>query len=243
MSVVSFLLTTKIPQVDVERQTQSPLQNCPTYTIEWITECGPSTRGQPKSCNSCPETSIRMKQLKKRIDHTWRCKRVLLKQIDEVETKKKQLKDLRSIRNPQRIDENELRHMRRVTLPFCSNDIPEEIKNESWEHNFVEKQKQNAVSVEMLSPFDTTQQETFSGQPLIMFTNDNDLNMNCPEQVMDCSQNRYGTHWPEQNNWSTTQMIEQDPWTIPSETRFDYGPEMNHQQLYQSDYSGNMDVV
>jgi hypothetical protein len=84
-----------------------------------------------------------MKQLEKRIDDTWRCKRELLKQIDEVETKKKQLKDLRSIRNPQRIDENELRHMRRVTLPFCSTDIPEEMKNDprSWDDNFVEKQQ------------------------------------------------------------------------------------------------------
>ena len=42
MSVVSFLLTTKIPEVDAERQTQSPLQNCPNYTIEWVTECGPN---------------------------------------------------------------------------------------------------------------------------------------------------------------------------------------------------------
>jgi hypothetical protein len=231
MSVFSFLLTTKIPQVDAERQTQSPLQNCPNYTIEWITECGPSTRRQPKSCNSCPETSIRkMKQLEKRIDDTWRCKRELLKQIDEVETKKKQLKDLRSIRNPQRIDENELRHMRRVTLPFCSTDIPEE-------------PQQNAVSVEMSSPVESTQQETSSEQPLMMFTNDNDLNMDYPEQVLDGNQNWYGTSWPEPNNWPTTQMTEQDPWTIPSETKFDYGPEMNHQQLYQSDYSGNMDVV
>ena len=67
--------------------------------------------------------------------------------------------------------------------------------------------------------------------------------MNYPEQVMDGNQNWYGTHWPEPNNWLTTQMTEQDPWTIPSETRFYYGPEMNHQQFYQSDYSGNMDVV
>jgi hypothetical protein len=78
-------------------------------------------------------------QLEKRIDDTWRCKREFLKQIDEVETKKKQLKDLRWIRNPERIDENELRHMRRVTLPFCSNDIPEEIKKESWEDKFCGK--------------------------------------------------------------------------------------------------------
>lgn len=129
MSVVSFLLTTKIPEVDAERQIQSSLQNCPNYTIEWIRESKPnqSTRRQPKSCNSCPETSIqRQKQLEKRIDDTWTCKRELLKHIDEVETvetKKKQLKDLRSICNPERIDENELRHLRRVTLPFCSNDV------------------------------------------------------------------------------------------------------------------------
>ena len=155
MSVVSFLLTTKIPEVDAERQTQSSLRNCPNYTIEWTTECGPSNRRQPKSCNSCPATSIRMKQLEKRIDDTWRCERELLKQIDEVETNEKQLKDLRSIRNPQRIDENELRHMRRVTLPFCSTDIPEEIKNDPrcWE-----EQQQNAVSVEMSSPVESTQQ-------------------------------------------------------------------------------------
>ena len=88
-----------------------------------------------------------------------------------------------------------------------------------------------------------TQQETSSEQPLMMYTNDNDLNMDYPEQVMDGNQNWYGTHWPEPNNWLTTQMTEQDPWTIPSETRFYYGPEMNHQQFYQSDYSGNMDVV
>jgi hypothetical protein len=81
-----------------------------------------------------------MKQLEKRIDDTWTCKRELLKHIDEVEKKKKQLKDLRSIRNPERIDENELRHLRRVTLPFCSNDVPEEIKN-SWVDNFVEKNR------------------------------------------------------------------------------------------------------
>ena len=35
-----------------------------------------------------------MKQLEKRIDDTWRCKRDLLKQIDQVETNKKQFFDI-----------------------------------------------------------------------------------------------------------------------------------------------------